>query len=280
MTIAKSLENISKSVEEINTTLIKMNTTLSKQTLTLREHQNYIDKDAKSIENEINKRVEQLLETKFKGFRIIHILKEMAFFDKIYPYNSMAEITQFDGVYIITNDDNYEPSTDVAIDFIYNKPSNSKIYLVIVEAKHDITSSRFNDKLRQIVKIQETFEIARKITKGTFSEMDKVEKQFKWRNRVLQFYNFEFEIYLFIGGPYLEKNAEDFIKEHGNTLWKHPNKFKLSDNNYIDQKYPIRTFLILPQGKRYATADVADNYKIYDPHTIGGKVRKTKKFNK
>jgi hypothetical protein len=265
----QTLQNINKSLETINKSL-------EIQQYTLLAHQDFINNESKAIEREINEKLDRFLSLKYPGYRIINILNDFPDMEFFYFPRTNKKLTQFDGLFIATNDDNYNPSYNTPENYIYNKPNGKKYILIVVEAKHALTSANFNKKLNLLTKVQECFDISRQIHQGLFQNVNELHKQFLFRNRVFQFYNLDPEIHWIIGGPYIEPFAADFIRRYGVQLWKRPQPIKLSDELTIEQKFPIKTSLILPQGNRYSIGDVEDNYKLHNPIPIGGKIKTSK----
>ena len=245
--------------------------------------QAYKDKDAKSIEREVNQQVVKMLQLMYQGYHIIDVLALDRSLEHFYPPRVPQALTEFDGFYVVTNDDSYNlVETPYAKSGPYRqKTDGAKIIWVIVEAKHDITTTRVNKKLTQIVKIQEILETARKLRVGIDDEDTKdIPDAFVSRSHYLEYYNMEPEINLIFGGPYLEVSAENHIKRLGTQLWKDPKPIKLSNTKIIPQVYPIRTSLFVPQGNRYSYGDVSDDFKPFKGFIIGGAAKKTRRKTK
>jgi hypothetical protein len=253
---------------------------------TVKNHKNrldglqaYQDKDAKSIEREVNQQVVKMLQRMYEGYHVIDVLSLDKSLEHFYLPSVPEELTQFDGFYVVTNDDSYNLVTEpyTMTGRYRQKPAGSKIIWVIVEAKHDITTKRVNRKLNQIVKIQKALETARKLRDGVVDEDTRdIPLAFVNRSIYLEYYNMEPEIHLVLGGPYLEKSAEDHIKHIGKQLWNDPKPIKVSNTNIIPQIYPIRTSLFVPQGNRYSFGDVSDDFKPFKGFIIGGTAKKNR----
>ena len=236
-------------------------TTVKNQGKTIDNHEAYQKKDAASVERDVNNFLVKMLQLKYPGYHVLNVLESYPSYKHFYEPNATDSLTEFDGLYVVTNDDSYNLLAERPSNSSFRtKSKSSKIIFVIVEAKHDVTTKRINRKIRQIVKIQEAFETARNIRSGNANTKG-MKKDFLQRNYQAEYYNMEEEILFVIGGPYLEPNAEEHIKRIGRKLWKEPETIRLADRSVIEQKYPIRTCLMIPNGNRYSLGDVEEDYR-------------------
>lgn len=253
------MENIPVSSSNINfeESLKRMSDAIYELVLRVGRFEDYISNETITIEKEISSRVKSSLNEHYPGYRILEPLKMFPEMEHFYVPSGCSTITQFDGLFIVTNDPTYHlPDHDYEIE----KPEGSKTYFVVVEGKHCLTSKQCRFKIEQICKIQESFRIARDIRKGLVDEKT-VTPSFLARMKQFRFHELEEEIHLFIGSPVLKNDTWLFIKQIGREIWKNPKPFMISQTRTIPLEFPIRTSIVYPQGHRYVIADVEDDYK-------------------
>jgi hypothetical protein len=150
----------------------------------------FIQKDSEIIENELNQTMIQYLKQQFQG----HAIKR---YDDIFktiknPRNN-EKLTEFDGLYFFTN-----------LKF------KSRI-IVILEAKRYTTIQKINHKLEQYKTINEIIALAVRTT-DKFKKKPIVTEAFKKSIPALKLNEVD-AVYLYIGGPYWENGAIEYIKE-------------------------------------------------------------------
>ena len=143
-------------------------TTSMKKTLA-----SYIKNESDMIENEINEHVKKFLkrDDRYKAFRILQITKwKLLKYAQINQtkkdiFVNKKDITEFDGLFVITTDDTYYPDESIIVRGKKQTNTGSKTpYIsrfVIVEAKHSITNSDIDDKLEQMEELQKYLLLAR-----------------------------------------------------------------------------------------------------------------------
>lgn len=236
----------------------------------------FIDNEAQAIENEVNANVKDTLAMMYPEYTIINVLEELADIKIFFEPNSNDKITEFDGLFVATDDPSYK--IDAKESSIVPKAHNRQTFFVIVESKHTTTINKVNSKIEQITKIQRAFEMAREIADGT-SSASSVTKSFMWRLRTYQIHNFEPEVHLLLGGPYITDSAKKYVEQIGETLWKTPKPIQVSKNKYIDVRSPIRISMVIPTGQRYSVRDVASAFELRKIVMLGGG-KKDKKIKK
>jgi hypothetical protein len=161
-------------------------------------------------------KVLKILKEKFPEYKIIDIFDEFMSLKTFYhPYKNSIVIN-FDKVFIVTNDMDYNPSYNITYQDAQEKkikPDNIKYYWIIVDNEANITIRYLHKKIEEIVDFQECLEISREVKDENYDHMEEVTQWFKYMNDIIKFYNFEFEIYLFLNNPYNTYN-----KRHENEI--------------------------------------------------------------
>lgn len=201
----------------------------------------YINNESNLIEKEINGYIRNYLEndSKFNNFTIFDIssswrlLKE----NKIEkdPFVNKQTITDFDGIFILSSDDNYAPlaisdKTVVRSKNKNNNNSQSKIKkFLIVEAKHCLDNTQLNKKISQIERFQEYLKESHTIDKEKFT--------IEYKNKVISYKlnEFETDIILIFGSEDMGENQIELLKEKGESL----------------REKKIEIGYLKPSGKRY-----------------------------
>lgn len=238
--------------------LKRMSDAIYELVLRVGRFEDFISNETFTIEQEISSKVKTTLQEQYPDYRILEPLKMFPEMEHFYVPNGCSTITQFDGLFIVTNDPTYDLPEH---DYDAEKPEGVKTYFVIVEGKHCLTSKQCRFKLEQVVKIQAAFELAREIKAGNADEKS-VTPSFLARMNQFRFHEFEKEVHLFIGGPLLKSDTLVWLKGIGHQLLHDPKPFMISQSRTIPQMYPIRTSIVYPQGHRYTAADVENDYEL------------------
>ncbi len=182
----------------------------------------YTFAEGKSIEEEVERKVPKYLKRKFVNYSIFKVHDDWRYLqkNKIDEVNHSKcrderSITEFDGLYIISNDKDYEIGSQ-CIQNKANLNSNvvSKTYrFVVVEAKHTLNIKKVNTKIKQIKEFQEY------IAESIHSNDSVYTKEFK--NKVLLYQLSLFinqPIYIIFASPHIETDCVQYIKNEANSL--------------------------------------------------------------
>lgn len=143
----------------------------------------------KSLERELNDAVHKHFLSQNRGFIIVKPEK----FLKHFMNENGIEITEFDGVFILTNIPKYTEETIV-------KAGEGQIYLIIIECKQHVTNHKLTRKMKQKQQIEK---IMSDIRNGTINVKPEYE-QLKY---------FEPQVGFYIGGLEFNESVIPTIKE-------------------------------------------------------------------
>lgn len=238
--------------------LQRMSDAIFELTMRMSRMDDFVQNESLTIESEMAHKAKFALTELYPGYRVYEPLKMFPEMQHFYVPENGQVITEFDGLFIVTNDPTYtlpEQTQDLV-----TSTHPSKTFFVIVESKHALTSKSFRFKIEQIVKIQQAFKLARDIKAGLVDGTT-VTPSFLWRMSTFRYADFETEVHLFIGGPLIKSGTLDFITKTARQLWKSPQDIQMSEKRTVQQRFPIRTSIIYPQGQRYIALDVADDFE-------------------
>lgn len=237
----------------------------------------YIKTDADAIEDEANTKLPKFLRRKFPKYIIYRvyptdwrILRENFFASYSLPRHLFCDITEFDGLYIITNDDTYDPGlsspvpTYVPVNLDQSEP---KIYqFVVLESKHDLTTDKVNRKIEQMRRFQQYIRESLEYEDKKFTQ--------EFRNKVVT-YKLQLFVNQTIHIVFATPHAKDSCIEH--IIKEGPSWLKEN----------IHVVYMIPSGNRYAVAFADENFVLRSnvnssALTIGvegggGKKRKSKR---
>jgi hypothetical protein len=185
---------------------------------------NYINNESDLIEKEINGHIRNYLakDPKFLKYTIFDItniwkfLKEPEIIGNSKDNNiiNKTTITDFDGIFILSNDDSYFPlniNDRTIVRLRKNSTTSSsedKIKkFVIVEAKHCLDNAELKKKIEQIKRFQQYLEEARKYQQNT----DKYTLEFKNKVSSYKLNEFTTDIILIFGSEDMGKNQIELI---------------------------------------------------------------------
>jgi len=262
--IEKIMENSTKNIDKFIAEGIKhrkiSEKLLNEQTTSIQTMNaainGYIKNEANLIENEINRQITTYLKNdiKFKDCNIFDIQKNWQYLNKPtidpnFPTHTFINktqhpITEFDGIYIITNDLGYCPGFPEIKQIRYNsnqptkKPQHELFkQFLIVEAKHSITRQEIIKKVKQIQELQKYIQI--KPTQLNLTT------EFKNINSSLLLNEFKGEIILIFGSEDMDDSRATQI-ETGHEDWK---------------KLGILAGYVKCSGERYELYENENNFK-------------------
>jgi hypothetical protein len=211
----------------------------------------FIGAEGKSIEEEVDKKVPKYLKRKFSNCNIYkvhddwqHLQKNQI--DEIKNIKNRHEksITEFDGLYIVSNDVNYEIGSPLVHQGAkINTNTSSKQYIfVVVEAKYNLNTTKVNTKIAQIKTFQEY------IAQSVNSEENIYTKEFKDKVYLYQLPLFINQpIYLIFASPHMDSHCIENIKNEASSLM---------DNG-------ISTAYMIPTGNRYSISFADEDFEPY-----------------
>ena len=170
----------------------------------LKQLLNWTKRQDKMIELELNSALRAHLEEQFKGYYTV--------FPTAFPKEILDtlgnRVTDFDGAYVITNSTNVinlvsppRHSPDRLLPETVFQPGVIA-YIVIVEAKQNLTVSKLKDKMKQVERIQS-------IVKECNADPDKEPREF--RHIGLRYFNPS--VGLYIGGQDISPTVKEAMKE-------------------------------------------------------------------
>ena len=251
-------------IQEIRDSTKSINTTIG----------NYINNESDLIEKEINGHIRNYLakDPKFLNYTIFDISNILKFLkepeiigDSKDNFINKKTITDFDGIFILTNDDKYVPP-DITDKTLVRKTTTQLISgekikkFVIVEAKHCLDNKQLQKKISQIERFQQYLEEARiyqedyiKLNSTTSDEISlekKKEYTLEFKNKVLNYKLNEFttDIILIFGSEDMGVNQIDLIKSNYD-VWL---------ANKIEVSY------LTPSGGRYSLYCYNNANKLYE----------------
>jgi hypothetical protein len=240
--------------------LQRMSDAIFELTMRMSRMDDFVQNESLTIESEMTCKARSALRNMYPGYTIFEPLPMFPELQHFYVPENGQVITEFDGLFIVTDDPTYALPVQAVENPLTTEKDTYKTFFVVVEAKHALTSKSFRFKIEQIVKIQQAFKLARDIRDGLVSP-DAVTPSFLWRMSTFRYADFEEEVHLFIGGPLIKSGTLEYITGIARQLWKEPQDLKMSEKRTVQQRYPIRTSIIYPQGYRYESRDVGDDFK-------------------
>jgi hypothetical protein len=254
--VGEKVDSVTEGIKLLGDTLtrnIKIQTReISKQTESTNVIKNaisgYIKNEADLIENEINGYIEEFLQndSRFRYFNIFKVDKweylNIPFLNKekpdIYINKKDHPITEFDGLFIMTTDDNYY------VDNIIRRKeetSNYKILqFIVVEGKHSISKEDIDTKIKQMIKFQDYLRVARE--KDNYTNLTR-----EFQKKIIDYSLDEFDnhIILYFGSEDMDIQKENKIK---NTA------------QFWNDTYDIEVGYLKPSGNRYELYRIEDNF--------------------
>jgi hypothetical protein len=167
---------------------------------------NWIARQDRNIEDEMTQSIKNHLSTYYNGYITI----KPTIFPKVIKYQNGTELTEFDGVLLLTNSKTYATfvsnSTKQSPEEIININKDDIIYMVIVEAKQLLTHNKVVHKIEQKEKIENM------LTKMKSGELPIPPNMVRYR-----FDMFQPIVGLFLGGTEVEPAAINKIKTYATT---------------------------------------------------------------
>lgn len=255
--VKEHIKIINKICQEIRDSSTSMNKTIS----------SYIKNEADLIEDEINKYIKKYLtnDPQFHSYNIFNLTKIWKYLRipeisniKPDPFINKTDnpITEFDGLYILTDNFEYYPadSESLIIRKTKNNSTNSIRKFVVVEAKHSITGDDINKKIKQMIIFQEYLKKAKKLENANYT------KEFIKKVQGLQLNEFSEEIILIFASDDMDESRT--IQIHDNYLI------------WVEKK--IYVSYLRPGGDRYELYSYENENKIFIQNRyIYGNVRAT-----
>lgn len=166
---------------------------------------NWIARQDRNIEDEMTQSIKNHLSTYYHGY----ITVKPTLFPKVIRYKNGTELTEFDGVLLLTNSKEYAtfvttPSPEESITVKFS--DNTVIYMVVVEAKQMLTRDKVIRKIDQKEKIEAM------LAKMKSGELPIPPNMIRYR-----FDMFQPTVGLFLGGTEVDKTAVDTIKSYATT---------------------------------------------------------------
>jgi hypothetical protein len=190
----------------------------------------YKNRNNKIIELEVKESIFNILKEKEKSLLFFDVTKK---FPKKLKNKTGQNVAELDGLIIGTNDREFASKYNQQFNLrnrniikILPSNTNKNIYnLYMIEAKHNITKQKLENKYKQFLKLKEYFKNLKNDLSLYDSHYQNVIKQFD-----LTLFN-ENNIYLIIGGPYWQENALDYYNKN---LKNNDHIFKMEIN---DERY-------------------------------------------
>jgi hypothetical protein len=161
-------------------------------------------------------------------------------------------LTEFDGLYFVTDDREYKMQYR---DIPDKSESKKAIKMIIIEVKHGCTASSLQRKIEQIKTIQQYIEYAKDYVNSNID--NNLTSYFKTIVRAFQFDRFTKDIVLYFGGQRVDENVLTYVKNEKSNL----------DTNRIYVN------IIYPSGNRYQIRRHDEDYVNRNVVIIGGKKR-------
>ncbi len=185
----------------------------------------YTDKEETKTKDAIEKQIPRYLRKKFPDSNIYKVHNDWRRLqrNKIDEVNKCKNrdersITDFDGLYIVSNDDAYE----IGVELVYNDAKRNNTlpktyFLVVVEAKHGLTTTKVNKKIEQIKEFQNYIKESLNFLEDIYT------KEYKDKVYVFQLQHFiDGPIYLIFASPHMDEDCIQYIKnasgEHNISL--------------------------------------------------------------
>lgn len=250
--IELSIENQSKIVSDYVTTTKKAVVEIRDNTQKIKESiSSYIKNESELIENEMNQYMVQYLgkDRRFLGYAIYDLTKiwSRLYLPDVDPekpnkYVNKKDITEFDGLYVLTSDDNYVPDVDV-FNPIREKGvgTNTKkeTFFLVLEAKHSITNNDINTKIEQMRKFQDYIRKAK-------TNIPDATEEYKRKIKNYKLAQVDTKLILVFGSDNMGENQETKIKKEADT-WK--------------SEYDITVNYLKPCGEKYELYPYESNFK-------------------
>jgi hypothetical protein len=259
-------ENIEKQTSSIKS----MNQTIN----------SYIKNEADIIEDEVNESLVPYFkkDEQFANYNVFDLTKKWDFLNiptinPDYPTNKFINnnlITEFDGLYIISNDRTYFLTDDYKrIKTMQENTDPVFKKFVVVEAKHSITNDDITRKIIQIRKFQNYLKID--------PSSPDLTDDFKSKNKYLRLNEFSDEIILIFGSEHFATADIKFIKDNY-IEWTNLNIYvsyiQLSGDRYELHNYDVNSSGFKANNLIYADKVITSGLNI----TKGGKkIKKSKK---
>jgi hypothetical protein len=197
----------------------------------------YTGNEGKSIEEEVNMNVAKYLCKKFPQYSIFRPQWNKLKKYKIADYqksvaNDKKFITEFDGLYILTNDAEYYVSEPVKQRKVDVQVLNPTKQFVVVEAKHDLDNTKINKKIMQLKEFQQYLIAARDYNKDIHTQ------EFKEKIRNYSLTEFSSELKVIFASPHIPSTSIDYLC----------NNYEQWKEQGIDVSYMV------PYGNRYGIA--------------------------
>ena len=262
-------EKFTKVVELVNTVAIELKRSINQQQDSIeklvRKISEYITAESKIIEEEINARIIIHLKTspQFSKYNIYRPswkrLNVPIKNDKGNDYKNYKEITEFDGLFILSTSDFPDAGQLIQAKRVQTRnqsgrSKNDERIFLVVEGKHALTNDLINDKIKKMKEFQNYIQNA-----SNPEYVAKCTDEYKNKVKTYQLTTFSNKILLYFGGPYVT----DTIKTHIENTYQ----------NYL--KDNIHVSFMRPQGKRYIMYDIENvkNSKYVSKNvTFGNKV--------
>ena len=196
----------------------------------------WIKRQDYGIENELTMTIKTYLQDKYRGF----ITVEPTIFPKSISNTNGNDITEFDGILILTNDRTYANSLSKYLPQSTGTISvNTEAFLIIVEAKQHVTTDKITKKIQQKEKIQKLINDINANIIPMPKRLSKIGLQYITK------------VGLFIGGIIIDKSGREYMR-------------KYSENDPL-------CGIIEPNGSRFSTNTAINDFGNIN---FGGKNKK------
>lgn len=248
-TLMKEIGVLNKETAAIN----KETAAYIKETQKLQKETNYvlngyIKNEATAIEVEVNKKVANFLKRKFLNYNIFSkehwkTLQKNKIVDVNNKLRDKNSITEFDGLFVVSNDPDYFSDNWLhRMSSANTKKNNNKkqTHFIVVESKHALDAEKVNRKIAQMIEFQ-------KYIVESANPDPKIHTK-EYRNKIVSHYLPEFigmDLYLIFASPYLSDSCKDYIKNNA-LFWL--------------EKHKIHVAYMKPSGNRYSIAWIDDNF--------------------
>ena len=221
---------------------VTLTSTVAKLSDQMEDVQKYIKIESTGIEQEINETALPYFSQIFQGFTI----KPLDLKNIFNPFKR-EKITELDGAYIVSSK--------------HTKTKSGTIpeirYLVIIEAKHNVTFTRINAKLEQIAILKKFLAEAKKY--GTDSSNPSWTQQFKSHVKTYGLNEID-HIFLYVGGPTWEANMVKYVQKINTGVVQRDKRLQLSQitpDEFADVLLYMKDHMgaIYPKGNRYYVYD-------------------------
>ena len=250
-------QKLEEKLEPIRKELIGLKKNIGQLNDRLKNVEGYTKNDSRGIEDEISKNVKYFIYNKYNGSTI-----KKSNFKKLTNLETNEDITQFDGIYLMSFDDYQSINKKNKI--------NKDTSLVIVEAKHYITIEQINEKIVQIYKIKKYIDTIKRFNNDDiyrYAFNDITSRKFENTIKHLGLNNLSGKIYLFIGGPTWEDGSIKYCKDINNGIlknikWSKKNLLNNSEELEILEYLKNNIAVVIPSGLRYEIDDFTKQISI------------------